>query len=393
MIIKPSLRVGKVQTYYFATKLAQIAAMNKMGNDVVNLGIGSPDMKPPQDIIEALKEKTADKIANKYQSYKGIPELREAFASWYDRWFGVKLNFEKEVLPLIGSKEGIMHISMSFLDEGDEVLVPNPGYPAYQMATKLAGGVVRHFDLTDATNWLPDLNLLSKQDLSNVKIMWVNYPNMPTGAKANSQFFGELISFAKDNEILICHDNPYGFILNNEPNSIMQFDGAKDVAIELNSLSKCFNMAGWRVGVMVAGESYVNTVMKFKSNMDSGMYRPIQFAATKALQLGEEWFAELNEEYRKRREKVWALMELLKCKYDKNSAGLFVWGEVPEDIMNVEHWIEDILQKANVFITPGFIFGSNGNRYIRISLCSDESTLQDALDRIEKFLQVNSTSS
>jgi len=386
MIIKPSHRVGKVQTYYFATKLMQIAAMNKMGKDVINLGIGSPDQKPPIEIIEALKESTSGKAANKYQSYKGIPELREGFAKWYKRWFDVKLDFEKEVLPLIGSKEGIMHISMSFLNEGDEVLVPNPGYPAYQMATKLAGGVVRNFDLTDQTNWLPDLEKLAEEDLSKVKIMWVNYPNMPTGFKADLGFFAELVQFARQNEILLCHDNPYGFILNDTPNSIMQVEGAKDVAIELNSLSKCFNMAGWRVGVMVGNESYINTVMKFKSNMDSGMYRPIQMAAVKALNLGNEWFEVLNQEYHKRREKVWQLMGLLNCSYSTDSAGLFVWGLVPESVMNVEQWIEDILQSANVFLTPGFIFGSNGDRYVRISLCSDLDTLDVALERVGTYL-------
>ncbi len=386
MIIKPSHRVGKVKTYYFATKLAQIAAMNLQGRDVINLGIGSPDMKPPPEIIEELKDKSAGKIANKYQSYKGIPELRKAFAAWYKRWFDVDLAFDSEVLPLIGSKEGIMHISMSFLNDGDEVLVPNPGYPAYQMATKLAGGEVRNFDLTQESNWLPDLDALAKEDLSNVKIMWVNYPNMPTGFKANLGFFKELIDFAKQKEILICHDNPYGFILNDSPSSIMQIDGAMEVAIELNSLSKCFNMAGWRVGVMVGAEDYINAVMKFKSNMDSGMYRPIQFAAVNALSLGESWFAELNEEYRQRRNKVWEIMDLLGCTYAKDSAGLFVWGLVPEDVMDVEQWIERVLQEANVFITPGFIFGSNGNRYIRISLCSDQATLDNALERISSFL-------
>ena len=390
MIIKPSHRVDKVQTYYFATKLAQIAAMNMQGRDVINLGIGSPDMKPPAEIIEELKDKSAGKTANKYQSYKGIPELRQAFADWYKRWFDVDLAFDKEVLPLIGSKEGIMHISMSFLNDGDEVLVPNPGYPAYQMATKLAGGVVRNFDLTQQSNWLPDLDALAKEDLSQVKIMWVNYPNMPTGFKANLGFFKELIDFAKQKEILICHDNPYGFILNDNPSSIMQIEGAKEVAIELNSLSKCFNMAGWRVGVMVGAEAYINAVMKFKSNMDSGMYRPVQFAAVKALSLGENWFAQLNEEYRKRRNKVWQLMDLLKCKYAKDSAGLFVWGLVPEHVVDVEQWIEKILQESNVFITPGFIFGSNGMRYIRISLCSDQDTLDNAIERVSSFLHKES---
>ncbi len=387
MIIKPSHRIGLVKTYYFATKLAQIAAMQQMGKDVINLGIGSPDLSPPDDILQALKDGTKDAVANKYQSYKGIPALRQAFASWYQRWFAVDLDFSSEVLPLIGSKEGIMHISMSFLNEGDEVLVPNPGYPAYRMASKLAGATVRNFDLTAANHWKPDLQALAKQDLSKVKIMWVNYPNMPTGQHADAALFEELVAFGKAHEILICHDNPYGFILNDNPISIMQVPGAKDVAIELNSLSKCFNMAGWRVGVMVGKSAYIDAVMKFKSNMDSGMYKPIQLAAVKALSLEQEWFDHLNAIYEKRREKAWQLMDLLGCACDKESAGLFVWGSVPEHVMNVEHWIEDILQESLVFITPGFIFGSNGDRYIRIALCSSVEILDSAIQRVSSYLQ------
>lgn len=391
MIIKPSHRIGQVKTYYFATKLAQIAAMKQMGKDVINLGIGSPDLSPPDDILNALKEGTKDTVANKYQSYKGIPELRKAFAEWYMRWFNVDLDFKTNVLPLIGSKEGIMHISMSFLNEGDEVLVPNPGYPAYRMASKLAGATVRNFDLTAANNWKPDLHELEKQDLSKVKIMWVNYPNMPTGQKADLPLFEKLIAFGKKHQILICHDNPYGFTLNDKPISIMQVNGAKDVAVELNSLSKCFNMAGWRVGVMVGHADYINAVMKFKSNMDSGMYKPIQLAAVKALSLEQDWFDQLNATYRKRREKVWQLMDMLGCAYDKNTAGLFVWGSVPEHVMNVERWIEDILQESNVFITPGFIFGNNGDRYIRIALCSSEDILENARQRVETYLSTKKT--
>jgi len=386
MIIKPSHRLGKVRTYYFATKLAQIAAMNQQGMDVLNLGIGSPDMKPPQEIISALQKTAEEKTANKYQSYKGIPELRHAFSSWYKRWFDVSLNAQKEVLPLIGSKEGIMHISMSFLEQGDEVLVPNPGYPAYRMAASLAGATVKNYDLISHKNWKPDLEILAKDDLSKVKIMWLNYPNMPTGAKADLPFFKNLISFAKQHKILLCHDNPYGFILNDQPNSILEVEGAKEVAIELNSLSKCFNMAGWRVGVMVGAEEYINTVMKFKSNMDSGMYMPIQKAAAKALLLDQKWFDQLNETYKERRKIVWKMMDLLQCEYDQESAGLFVWGRVPGHIMQTENWVEDILQQSKVFITPGFIFGTNGENYIRISLCNDVEILEEALRRLEKFV-------
>jgi len=387
MIIKPSHRIGQVQTYYFATKNAQIAAMKSMGKDVINLGIGSPDLHPPQEIIDTLQEASKGVLANKYQGYKGISELRDAFAEWYDRWFSVALDPNKNVLPLIGSKEGIMHISMAFLNEGDEVLVPNPGYPAYRMASKLAGATVRNFSLRADHQWKPDLDALRQQDLSKVKIMWINYPNMPTGQKADLQFFEEIIAFAREKEILICHDNPYGFILNDEPISIMQVKDASDVAIELNSLSKCFNMAGWRVGVMVGKSEYINAVMTFKSNMDSGMYQPIQLAAVKALSLDQAWFDELNEIYKKRREIVWQIMDLLACEYEKDSAGLFVWGLVPESVFNVEAWIEEILQKALVFITPGFIFGDNGDRYIRISLCSNIENLNRSVERITALLE------
>ncbi len=387
MIIKPSFRIGQVKTYYFATKLAQIAAMRTMGKDVINLGIGSPDLKPPQEIIDTLQAASTGEMANQYQSYKGVAALRQGFAEWYDRWFGVTLDADTEVLPLIGSKEGIMHISMAFLNEGDEVLVPNPGYPAYRMASKLAGATVRHFDLRADTGWRPDLAKLRKQDLSKVKIMWINYPNMPTGAKADLSLFEDIIAFGREQGILICHDNPYGFILNEEPISIMQVAGAAEVAIELNSLSKCFNMAGWRVGVMVGQAEYINAVMTFKSNMDSGMYQPIQLAAVKALSLDQSWFDQLNDVYRQRREIAWKMMDLLSCNYDKESAGLFVWGLVPESVFDVESWIETILQEALVFITPGFIFGDNGDRYIRISLCCDLEKLTEALKRVAVLLE------
>jgi len=387
MIIKPSFRIGQVKTYYFATKLAQIAAMRAMGKDVINLGIGSPDLKPPQEIIDTLQSASAGESANQYQSYKGVAALRQAFAEWYDRWFGVTLDPEQEILPLIGSKEGIMHISMAFLDEGDEVLVPDPGYPAYRMASKLAGATVRPFDLRADTGWRPDLDKLSKQDLSKVKIMWINYPNMPTGAKADLSLFEEIIAFGREHGILICHDNPYGFILNEEPISIMQVPGASEVAIELNSLSKCFNMAGWRVGVMVGQSAYINAVMTFKSNMDSGMYQPIQLAAVKALSLDQSWFDQLNDIYRQRRDIAWKIMDQLGCTYDRDSAGLFVWGLVPDSVFDVELWIETFLQEALVFITPGFIFGQNGDRYIRISLCCDQNKLTEAHQRVATLLE------
>lgn len=389
MIISPSDRIGEVKTYYFATKLAQIAQMNATGKPVINLGIGSPDILPPTEVIDSLIGASNGGDVNKYQSYTGIPQLKEAFADWYKKHFDVSLDASKEVLPLIGSKEGIMHIAMSFLNPGDQVLVPNPGYPAYMMTTKLAGATPIPFDLKEDNGWQPDFEALEKMDLSKVKIMWVNYPNMPTGAKGSKVLFEKLIAFGKKNKILICHDNPYGFILNDRPMSIMETSGAKDVAIELNSLSKCYNMAGWRVGVLVANQEIIQSVLKFKSNMDSGMYKPVQIAACTALGMKQDWFDTLNSEYQKRRKVVWNIMDLLECQYEKDSAGLFVWGKVPDDIEDTEAFVEEILQQTRVFLTPGFIFGTNGARYIRISLCAPVETFQQALRKIEKYIILN----
>ncbi len=383
MIIKPSHRIGEVKAYYFATKLAQIAQMNQSGKTVINLGIGSPDILPPREVIETLKEAAEEQDANKYQSYKGLPELRNAFGHHYSSLLNVKIDPENEVLPLIGTKEGIMHIAMSFLGSEDQVLIPNPGYPSYKVTTELAGATCRYYDLREDNDWLPDLNALAEQDLSNVKIMWINYPHMPTGAQASIEFYKELVAFALKHSILLCHDNPYNFILNDNPLSIFNIEGAKDCAIELCSLSKCFNMAGWRVGALIGAKEYVDVIMRFKSNMDSGMYKAVQKAAAKALHMNQKWFDTLNDIYRKRREIVWEIYDLLNCSYDKNSVGMFVWAKVPEYIINVEDWIEEILIKCRVFITPGFIFGTNGERYIRIALCSDESLLKEAYQLIE----------
>lgn len=386
MIIKPSSRVNKVETYYFAIKLAEIAKLNGEGKDIINLGIGSPDLSPPKQIVETLKNASEEERSHMYQSYKGLPTLREAIAQWYKRHYQVDIIPDQEVLPLIGSKEGIMHISMSFLEDGDHALIPNPGYPAYRMTTLLAGATPLYYDLVEARNWIPDLKHLQKQDLSTVKIMWLNYPNMPTGAKADVSFFKELIAFAKENEILLCHDNPYSFILNDTPISILSVEGAKEVCIELNSLSKCMNMAGWRVGMLAGAKGYIDTVMKFKSNMDSGMYKPIQIAAIEALNIGDEWFDQLNTIYKERRKVVWDILDLLDCTYDKDAVGLFVWARIPDHIQNTKDWIDEILYGAEVFITPGLIFGSNGERYIRISLCADTTKFQDAFHRIDTFL-------
>lgn len=386
MIISPSDRIGKVKTYYFATKLAQIAQMNEEGAPIINLGIGSPDQLPPTAVIDKLGEASRGEDVNKYQSYTGLPQLKEAFADWYQRHFNVDVDPTKEVLPLIGSKEGIMHIAMSFLNPGDKVLVPDPGYPAYRMTTLLAGAEPLPFDLRADNDWQPDWEALEQEDLSKVKIMWVNYPNMPTGAKGSRALFEKLIAFGKKHSILICHDNPYGFILNDQPMSIMEVAGAEEVALELNSLSKCYNMSGWRVGVMVANQEVISSVLKFKSNMDSGMYKPLQIAATEALSQDQAWFDSLNEEYERRRKVVWEIMDILQCQYDKDSAGLFVWGLVPQDINDTEAWVEEILQKTRVFITPGFIFGTNGAKYIRISLCTSVEIFQEALRKIEKYI-------
>lgn len=383
MIIQPSNRVANATTYYFATKLAEIAKLNADGQDVINLGIGSPDLQPPIEVVNQLRESALDQTANKYQSYKGIPQLREAFASWYERNFEVSLDSNSEVLPLIGSKEGIMHIAMSFLQEGDEALVPDPGYPAYAMTTKLAGAKPIHYKLDEENGWKPNFEDLEAMDLSKVKVMWLNYPNMPTGAVADKLFFEELVLFAKKHQILLVHDNPYAFILNDQPLSLLSIKGAKDVTIELNSLSKCYNMAGWRVGVMSGAKEYIDTVMRFKSNMDSGMYRPIQEAAVAALNMDNSWFDSINEIYRKRRAIVYQIMDAINCVYDKSAVGLFVWGKIPKGWQDSGELVDVLLYQRKVFITPGFIFGTGGDRYVRISLCADEDVLMESLRRIK----------
>ncbi len=382
-MIQTARRIEQVQTYYFAKKLKEIAELNAQGKKVINLGIGSPDLHPPKEISQALIEGLDTNKAHQYQSYFGLPELRSAFAGFYNKYFNVQLQAANEILPLIGTKEGIMHIAMSFLDEGDEVLVPNPGYPAYKMTTLLAGAKVRYFDLEEVNNWQPHLDQLEATDLSKVKLMWVNYPNMPTGAKATLGFFERLVAFGLKNNILICHDNPYAFILNNKPISILEIPGAKETALELFSLSKGFNMAGWRVGAVISHQNYINAIVKFKSNMDSGMFKPVQLAAAKALGLEQSWFDSLNEIYTERRKQAWKIFDQLDLGYDKDAAGLFVWGKVPREDSN--YWSDLILEKANVFITPGFIFGNKGEQYLRISLCSPSEIFNQALDRINQI--------
>jgi aspartate/methionine/tyrosine aminotransferase len=386
MIVKPADRTGNVQEYYFSQKLAQIDKMRRDGSDVINLGIGSPDQPPSGNTISALISEANKPSSHGYQSYTGIPSLRKAFADWYSRYFHVVLNPDNEILLLMGSKEGIMHISMAFVNPGDEVLIPDPGYPTYSSVTNLVGGIVRTYDLTEEKGWFPDLKSLEKSDLSKVKLMWINYPNMPTGAKASTELFEKLVAFCLKHRILLCNDNPYSFIMNNSYNSILAVEGAKEIALELNSLSKSHNMAGWRVGMVGGHSEYIKTILKVKSNMDSGMFLAMQKAAVEALGNQDSWYGLINSVYSKRRRIVEDIMKLLKCEYDNSQVGLFVWGRIPESIPDCESYIEEILLKSLVFITPGFIFGKNGERYIRISLCATEEKLNEAKSRITTFL-------
>ncbi|KGE13246.1 pyridoxal phosphate-dependent aminotransferase [Sphingobacterium deserti] len=382
MHIEVADRLKQTQEYYFSTKLREIDAMNKAGAEVINLGIGSPDLPPHPSVIEVLQEEASKGTVHGYQNYKGAPALREAMADWYARYYNVTLDPQTEILPLIGSKEGIVHICMTYLQEGDQVLIPNPGYPAYSSAVKVAGATPLSYELKADKKWQPDFDELEKLDLSAVKMMWVNYPHMPTGALATTALFEQLIAFAKKHQILICHDNPYSFILNDQPQSILAVAGAKDVAIELNSLSKSSNMAGWRIGMLVGDKTRINDILRFKSNMDSGMFLPMQLAASKALQLDQSWYRELNEVYARRREKVYAIMDQLQCAYDKAQVGLFVWAKIPTTYQDAYALSDEILYNAKVFITPGGIFGDAGNQYIRISLCAKEEVLDKALARI-----------
>jgi len=387
MIIQEAKKLTDVKEYYFSKKLQQIAELNKSGAEIINLGIGSPDMPPSDQTIETLYKSALNENNHGYQSYKGLPQLREAISNWLKKTYNVEIDYNSEILPLIGSKEGIIHISMSFLNPDDEVLIPNPGYPTYSSVSKLAGAKIKYYNLEESKNWAIDVEKLSNQDLSKVKIMWLNYPNMPTGAKADNQLFEQLIKLAKKEKFLIVNDNPYSLILNDKPQSILSINGAKDVVLELNSLSKSHNMAGWRIGWVSGNKDYINTILKFKSNMDSGMFKPVQDAAIQALKNNPAWHKELNKKYALRRNYVYQILDNLNCKYDKKQVGMFVWAKVPDIITNTEVFVENILQKAKVFITPGFIFGSNGQKYIRISLCSKISTLKQANERISNFIK------
>lgn len=386
MIIQSADRLENVQEYYFSKKLAQLALMRSEGKDVINLGIGSPDMAPEDSVISALYNTAKEKSSHGYMGYRGLQELRDAMAIWYFKTYGVKLDREHEVLPLMGSKEAIMHISMAFLNKGDKVLVPNPGYPAYSAVTELMQAEIMNYDLM-RDNWYPDFDLLEKEDLSGVKLMWVNYPNMPTGQPASKDIFEKIISFAKKHSILVINDNPYSLVLNKEkPLSILSVAGAKEVALELNSMSKSHNMAGWRVGMLMGMKAYLDVVLRVKSNMDSGMFKGIQIAAVEALNLDESFHDAINKQYSKRREVVYQIYDLLECSYSKNQEGMFVWAKLPDSVSSAEAFIENILDKTFVFITPGFIFGSNGDRYLRISLCAGVEVFEEALERLKNKL-------
>ena len=380
-MISKANRLNDVKEYYFSKKLREVGQLINAGKPIISLGIGSPDLNPSDEVLKAITDSLSDPMAHAYKSYQGIPELREAMSGFYKNFFKVDLNPANEILPLLGSKEGIMHISMAFLNEGDQVLIPNPGYPTYSSVSKLVGAEAIHYNLTGASGWLPNYKEIEQNDLSKVKIMWVNYPHMPTGTKATDDLFIELIAFAKKHDILIVNDNPYSFILNDNPKSIFQYEGAKDVALELNSLSKSFNMAGWRVGMVMGADRYLNEVLKVKSNMDSGMFYGIQKGAIKALQLSNTWFEDLNKIYAKRRELTWKILDALDCVYNKENGGMFVWAKLPEGITS-EQMTDKMLYEKDVFLTPGTVFGSNGEGYIRLSLCIQEEKLAEVLERV-----------
>nr|WP_027456101.1 aminotransferase class I/II-fold pyridoxal phosphate-dependent enzyme [Xylanibacter brevis] len=383
----PADRLNLVQEYYFSRKLKEVAQLNAEGKDIISLAIGSPDMPPSQQTIEKLCEVANEPSAHGYQPTMGTPELREAMARFYKRWYGVDIDGKTEVLPLIGSKEGILHVTLAFVNPGDEVLVPNPGYPTYTSLSKILGAKVVNYNLCEDNGWQPDFDELEKMDLSKVKLMWTNYPNMPTGGRAQRATYERLVQFAKAHNIVVVNDNPYSFILSEEHLSLMQVPGAKDCCIEFNSMSKSHNMPGWRVGMCVSNPQFIQWVLKIKSNVDSGTFRGIQLAAAQALDNDEAWHREYNiETYRRRRQWAEKIMEALGCTYDKNQVGMFLWGRIPDGVQNVEDLTERVLHEARVFITPGFIFGSNGNRYIRISLCAKEEKIKQALERIKKAI-------
>lgn len=387
-MIQPADRLTLVSEYYFSRKLKEVAALNAQGMDIISLAIGSPDMPPSPQTIDKLCEVAKQPDAHGYQPTMGTPELRQAMAGFYNRWYGVQLNPQTEVLPLIGSKEGILHVTLAFVNPGDEVLVPNPGYPTYTSLSKLLGAKVVNYNLVEANGWQPDFDELDQMDLSKVKLMWTNYPNMPTGGNARRETYERLVDFAKKHHIVVVNDNPYSFILNEEHLSILQVEGAKDCCIEFNSMSKSHNMPGWRVGLCATNAQFISWILKVKSNVDSGTFRGLQLAAATAYDNSDEWHQEANiDTYRRRRHYAEQIMETLHCSYDPHQVGMFLWGKIPDQYDDVEQLTEKVLHDARVFITPGFIFGSNGKRYIRISLCAKEEKLQEALTRIADMMR------
>jgi len=385
--IKPANRLNTVSEYYFSKKLREIDEMNKAGKNVISLGIGKPDLPPSENTIKALNEESLKPDVHGYQSYVGIPELRKGFADWYQKWFGVELNPANEIQPLFGSKEGILHISLAFLNPGDGVLVPNPGYPTYTSVSRLAEANVISYDLDENNGWQPDFEVIEKLDLSNVKLMWVNYPNMPTGAPATKELFDKLVAFGKKHSIVICNDNPYSFILNENRLSLLAAKGAKDICIELNSMSKSHNMSGWRMGLVASNPQFIEWILRVKSNIDSGMFRPMMVAAAEALKNTEEWHHEKNiEVYRRRRVIAEKIMRQMGCIFDPKQVGMFLWGKIPDQYKDAGELADKVLYNAHVFVTPGFIFGDKGNRYVRLSLCATEKMLEESLERIRKVI-------
>jgi LL-diaminopimelate aminotransferase len=384
MNIKPANRINTVSEYYFSQKLREVAAMNAEGKNVINLGIGSPDLPPSPATINTLCEEANKSDTHGYQSYVGIPELRNAFANWYKQWYDVDLSPVTDIQPLIGSKEGILHITLAFVNPGESVLVPNPGYPTYTSASSICEANIITYDLDETNHWQPDFDALEQMDLSHVKLMWVNYPNMPTGANASMELFEKLVAFGKKHEIVICNDNPYSFILNDEKLSILQVPGAKDICIELNSMSKSHNMAGWRMAMLASNAEFVQWILRVKSNVDSGMFKPMMMAAVQALQNPASWHDEINAIYAKRRTIAFRIMDSLGCTYDTGQVGLFVWAKIPAQYSDSGALADEVLYKKNVFLTPGFIFGDKGKRYVRISLCCTEEMMEEAFYRITK---------
>ena len=386
--IQPADRLQEVSEYYFSRKLKEVAQLNAEGKDIISLAIGSPDMPPSEKTVEKLCEVAHDANAHGYQPTMGTPELREAMADFYQRWYGVPLDPKTEIQPLIGSKEGILHVTLAFVNPSDEVLVPNPGYPTYTSLSKILGAKVVNYNLREDDGWQPDFEELERMDLSRVKLMWTNYPNMPTGGNARRETYEQLVAFAQKHQIVVVNDNPYSFILNRHPQSLLQVPGAKDCCIEFNSMSKSHNMPGWRVGMCASNPTFISWILKIKSNIDSGTFRGMQLAAAEALRNSAEWHEQANiQTYSRRRAVAEEIMTTLGCSYDKEQVGMFLWGRIPESYANCEELTERVLHEARVFITPGFIFGSNGNRYIRISLCAKEEKIKQALDRIKAIIQ------